>query len=543
MERGLYNKDVTNECSQLTIVSNRLPCVVECDNGVWSAQSASGGLVSALAPVLKKRGGMWIGWSGAVESDNVDPDALLAAGRDERGFELRSVSITAEDRDNFYAGFSNEIIWPLFHSLDERCNFDPAYWKAYTRVNRKFAETVRDVASREGSFLWIHDYHLMLLGDRLRAMGVRERLGFFLHIPFPPLDIFLKLPWRVQIIRAMMAFDTIGFQTLRDRRNFTQCVKALQRDVSISGRGRLQTIVTPNRSIRVGAFPISIDYRGFAKDAASSEVETHLSNIRTELDGLKMLLGLDRLDYTKGITPRLKAFRRLLDRSPELRGKVRFVQVVVPSRTDIPSYRQQKEAIEELVGEINGKFSTPGWVPIHYTYRSMSRAELLANYRAADVALVTSLNDGMNLVAKEYCAANIDETGVLVLSEFAGAAAEMHRGAVLINPYDVEGTADAIVQALCMPEGERRERMSRLRRLIRQHDIGRWVDHFLAAGDANPAPIATGSAAKKAELPDTLVDDEPPCAAPRDSVVFTTSSAHGLPEDDEDPLHSRPTRV
>lgn len=530
----MYNEAVTDACSHLTIVSNRLPCVVECNEGTWSVQSASGGLVSALAPVLKERGGTWVGWSGAVESDDVDVASLLAKWRDQRGFDLRPVCITAKDRDNFYAGFSNEIIWPLFHSLDEGCNFDPEYWKAYTRVNRKFAETVCEVASRKVSFLWIHDYHLMLLGDRLRAMGVRERLGFFLHIPFPPLDIFLKLPWRFQLIRAMMAYDTIGFQTLRDRRNFTQCVRALQRDVGISGRGRLQTIVTPNRRIRVGAFPISIDYRGFAEDATSAEVETHLANIQAELAGRKMLLGLDRLDYTKGITPRLKAFRRLLERSPDLREKVRFVQVVVPSRTDIPSYRHQKEAIEELVGEINGKFSTPGWVPVHYTYRSMSRAELLANYRAADVALVTPLNDGMNLVAKEYCAANVEETGVLVLSEFAGAAAELHRGAILVNPYDVEGTADAIVQAIHMPEEERRARMSRLRRVIRQNDIGRWVDQFLAASVADPVANLSKSAAETTEPDIGLIEGVMPCSKPRDLVMFGAPLGSGPQAHDED---------
>jgi len=536
----MYNGVVTNACSHLTIVSNRLPCVVECNDGKWSVRSATGGLVSALAPVLRERGGTWIGWSGAVESDDVDVEPLLAEGRDERGFDLRSVCITAEDRDNFYAGFSNEIIWPLFHSLDEGCNFDPAYWKAYTRVNRKFAETVREVASREGSFLWIHDYHLMLLADRLRAMGVSERLGFFLHIPFPPLDIFLKLPWRFQLIRAMMAYDTIGFQTLRDRRNFTQCVRALQHDVSISGRGRLRTMITPNRRVRVGAFPISIDYRAFAKDATSAEVETHVANIRAELAGRKMLLGLDRLDYTKGITPRLKAFRLLLERSPDLHGKVRFVQVVVPSRTDIPSYRHQKEAIEELVGEINGRFSTPGWVPIHYTYRSLSRVELLANYRAADVALVTPLNDGMNLVAKEYCAANIDEGGVLVLSEFAGAAAEMHGGAVLVNPYDVEGTADAIVQAINMPGEERRERMSCLRRIIRQNDIGRWVDQFLSASAAEPGASSSKVAADSKDI--GLAEGFLRCPKPHESAILSAPVGAVPPGNDEDLFGSDPAQ-
>ena len=526
---------MTNARTHLTIVSNRLPCVVERREGKWAVQPASGGLVSALAPVLKQRGGTWVGWCGAVESDDVDVERLLSQGDAQRGFDLRPVHLTTTQRDHFYEGFSNEIIWPLFHSLDDGCNFDPAYWRAYTDVNHKFAEIVTEVSSRSGSFLWIHDYHLMLLGDRLRAMGVREQLGFFLHIPFPPLDTFLKLPWRSQLIRAMMAYDTIGFQTLRDRRNFTQCVRALQRDISISGRGRLQTITTADRRVRVGVFPISIDYRGFSADAGKAEVEKRVSEIRSELAGRTMLLGLDRLDYTKGITPRLKAFRRLLERSPNLRGRVRFVQVVVPSRSGIALYRHQKEAIEELVGEINGKFSTPGWVPVHYTYRSMKRAELLANYRAADVALVTPLNDGMNLVAKEYCATNIDETGVLVLSEFAGAAAELHRGAILVNPYDVEGTADAIAQAIFMPDDERRERMSRLRRVIRQNDIGRWVDQFLATSvpndlqDSAPPP----SEPLQLESESGSVESLSPRSKPRNSVILTSPPRTSLENEGE----------
>ncbi len=477
----MYKDTVTQESLRLIIVSNRLPSIVEKAGGTWRVRPASGGLVSAVAPVLRDRGGTWIGWAGTVEEDNVDVDSLLEeAGRD-TGYELKPVTFSRLERDRFYAGFSNEVIWPLFHSLDERCNFDPAYWTAYETVNRKFAQVVHRTADGGGNFLWVHDYHLMPLGDELRALGVEDRIGFFLHIPFPSLDIFLKLPWRFQLLRSMFAYDILGFQTLRDRRNFVQCVRALQRDATVSGRGRIQTITTATRSVLVGTFPISIDFADFAKEADTPEVAELIARLQGELQDRKMLLGLDRLDYTKGIPTRLRAFRRLLQRFPELRRKVRLVQVVVPSRENIPSYQRMKEEIDELVGEINGEYSEPGWVPVHYTFRFLNRTELAAYYRAAAVALVTPLNDGMNLVAKEYCACNVDETGVLILSEFAGAASELHRGALLVNPYDIEGMADAIWRALTMHEKERASRMGRLRRIIKQNDIKRWVNLFLEA--------------------------------------------------------------
>lgn len=313
-------------------------------------------------------------------------------------------------------------------------------------------------------------------------MGVESRIGFFLHTPFPPLDIFVKLPWRSQILRALLEYDLIGFQTLHDRRNFVQCIRTLMKDIVLQGKGLILTSLIGDREVRIGSFPISIDYDAFAKQATTREVSEKAGQLHEVLPNRHLILGVDRLDYTKGIPERLKAFRNALTRFPDLHQKVTLIQVVVPSRTDIPKYYELKVEIERLVSEINGQFTQPGWVPIHYLFRSLKRKELLAYYRAADIALVTPLKDGMNLVAKEYCASSVWGDGVLILSEFAGAAAQLQKGALLVNPYDMEGVAEAIYRAVTMSKEERRSRMRKLRRSIREHDVLGWVDAFLRAG-------------------------------------------------------------
>ncbi len=471
--------------ARLITVSNRLPVVLERDdNGTWDVRTGSGGLVTALAPVLRNRGGTWIGWPGAVaDGDGVDIEELLDRAAQESGYQLRSVMLSAEERLKFYQGFANEIIWPLFHDLQTLCDFNPSYWYTYQTVNRRFAHAVTE-ASRPGDFIWIHDYHLMSVAKELRALGVKARCGFFLHIPFPPLDLFMKLPWRFQLLRDLLEFDLLGFQTMRDRRNFVHCVRTLVKDVRVKAQGSYATIRTQNREVRVGSFPISIDAREFARQAASQEVAETAWYIHEDLPQRKIILGVDRLDYTKGIPHRLDAFRSALRRFPDLHEKVTLIQVVVPSRFNIPRYMKLKTEIERLVGEINGEFTRSGWVPIHYIYRSLDRRELLAYYRTAEVALVTPIKDGMNLVAKEYCASNLEGNGVLILSEFAGAVAQMQRGALLVNPYDLEGVGAAIYQAIQMPEDERRRRMGRLRAGIRRQDVYWWVDAFLQAAFA-----------------------------------------------------------
>ncbi len=470
--------------SGLTVVSNRLPFVLDKgENGRHVVRPGSGGLVTALLPVLRDRGGFWVGWHGSTEPID-DIDAVLADAAMASGYQLRAVTLTEEERHKFYHGFSNEIIWPLFHDMQSLCNFDPSYWRAYCEVNRKYAEAVVQNATN-GDFIWVHDYHLMNVGLELRRLHIKGKTAFFLHIPFPSLDIFVKLPWRFELLHALLEYDLIGFQTLRDRRNFVQCVRALIEDARVFGKGQVITVRLNDRDVRVGSFPISIDYNGFVKRASSTEVTEKAARLHAQLPNRQLLLGIDRLDYTKGIPHRLEAFRNALTRYPELHERVTLIQVVIPSREDIVQYHDLKSHIERLVGEIDGQFTRPGgWVPIHYIFRSLEPDELLAYYRAAEIALVTPHKDGMNLVAKEYCACSIEEDCVLILSEFAGAAAQLQEGALLVNPYDIEGVADAIRHAFLMNNAERRARMRRLRRAICQQDVFWWVDSFLRAAIA-----------------------------------------------------------
>jgi trehalose 6-phosphate synthase len=322
----------------------------------------------------------------------------------------------------------------------------------------------------------------MLVAAELRALDNRSRLGFFLHIPFPSPDVFLKCPWRFQILHALLGFNLIGFQTLRDHRNFIQCLRRLLVDVSVRGKGHSNRLFYDDREIHAGVFPIGIDFDAYATRSRLAEVQDEIARLRQALPGRQLILGIDRLDYTKGIPYRLKAFRHALERHPELCEKVTFIQVVVPSREDIPEYHGLKSEIETLVGEINGRFTHPGgWVPIHYVFRTLTQVELLAYYRAAQIAFITPLKDGMNLVAKEYCACSVDEDCVLILSEFAGAAAQLQRGAILVNPYDIEGMADALALACKMPLAERRRRMRMLRRGIRRENVFWWANSFLQA--------------------------------------------------------------
>ena len=469
---------------RLLVVSNRLPVVLrEGEEGDWQVEGATGGLVTAMAPVLQNRGGVWIGWPGVAAEDEEALREALARLSADRRYTLKPVLLTTAERDKFYYGFSNEVLWPLFHEMPSRCNFHPSYWPAYRAVNRKFAEVIA-ASARPDDFVWVHDYHLMCVGRELRELGVRARTAFFLHIPFPCLDLYVKLPWRRELLEATLDYDLVGFQTLRDRRNFVGCVRALFDDVQVEGVGRVVRLRVGRRQLRVGAFPIGIDSDAFAREAEAPEVAERARRIREDARGRQILLGVDRLDYTKGIPAKMRAFRAALARHPELHRRVTLLQVVVPSREHIPEYYDLKVEIEGLVGRINGEYTQPGWVPIHYLHRHLDRTELLSYYRAAEIGLVTPLRDGMNLVAKEFCACHVDEDGVLVLSEFAGAAAQLRTGAVLVNPFDLEGVADAIAAAVGMPAAERRARMRRLRRAVRERDIFWWVDTFLRAAIA-----------------------------------------------------------
>jgi alpha,alpha-trehalose-phosphate synthase [UDP-forming] len=474
------NKQI--EPGRLIIVSNRLPVVLKKKKKKpteYTVKPASGGLVTAFVPVLKKRGGLWIGWPGTFVEEGVDLQKFLRENPHDPDYMLSPVEITVQEYEDYYKGFSNEVLWPLFHNLPTYCNFFPEYYDTYQGVNQRFAETVlQDL--RENDFVWVQDYHLIPVAEYLREARIRNTLGFFLHIPFPPAETFLRLPCRHKIIDALLAYDLVGFQTPGDRKNFLDVVKLLAEGAAISDETlQVVTIRTKERICRAGVFPISIDFDEFSEEGKAADVEKRLNRIREAYEGQTLFLGIDRLDYTKGIPERLRAYRRLLEENPELIGKVVLFQVMVPSRGDIGKYANFKDEIERLIGEINGRFSQLGWVPVQYRYRSLSRKQLLAYYQAAEIALVTPLKDGMNLVAKEYCAAHNDESGVLILSEFAGSAYQFQEQALLVNPFDVNSIALAMKRAIDLDPNEKRERMRKLRENICRYDIYWWVETFL----------------------------------------------------------------
>jgi trehalose 6-phosphate synthase/phosphatase len=322
----------------------------------------------------------------------------------------------------------------------------------------------------------------MYVAQASRERGLRAALTFFLHIPFPPYDIFAKLPQPQRLLRALLQFDLLGFQTRRDVRNFLGCVRRVMSDARLVPRRELQLLRFEKREIRLGHFPIGIDFDSFEKGAMSDAVTRRSQKLRAAFPDCQLILGVDRLDYSKGIPERLRAFRNALERHPELRGRMVLIQVVVPSRVEIPRYHEFKQRIDRLVGDINGRFSTSSWLPVQYHFRSLDREDLLAHYRGCDIAFVTPLKDGMNLVAKEYCACRVDEDGALILSQFAGAAEQLKTGALLVNPYDVEEMADTILKAFRMSDADRTARMKRMRRVVREENVFWWVDSFLRVG-------------------------------------------------------------
>lgn len=463
---------------RLIVVSNRLPVEVKHRAGAPRLSRSAGGLATALDSIWRFSHGCWVGWAGAADSERANE--LLAKAARGRPYGFKPVPLSRDEISKFYSGFANEIIWPLFHDMPSRCNFDPEYWEVYQRVNRRFAQAAVEVTNGK-DVIWAHDYHLMLMGRYLREAGKMTTAGFFLHIPFPAPDIFEKLPWRKTILKSLLQYDMLGFQTDRDRWNFVSCLERIVPEAEAIREDPFMSVGLEGRRTRIGTFPISIAFEEFANHAASRDVEALSNQFRHELSNKFLVLGVDRLDYTKGIPERLRAFRILLRRYPELRHRVTLLQVVVPSREEIPNYKDLRREVELLVSQINGEFTEGGWVPIHYMHRNLTRKQLLTYYRAADIALVTSLKDGMNLVAKEFCAAQVDETGVVIISEFAGASAELQHGAIVVNPNDLAGIAEAIHKACVMPMEEKRARMRLLRDIVRTYSVQNWAEAFLNA--------------------------------------------------------------
>jgi trehalose 6-phosphate synthase len=457
----------------IVVAANRLP-VMRTDEG-WGP--SPGGLVRALLPLLRDSGGIWVGWTG-------DPDDAAEPFRAE-DIDLHPVSISGEEIELYYEGFSNDALWPLYHDALRESTYDTHQWEAYRNVNDRFAVTLANIAP-PGAIVWIHDYQLQLVPATLRAQRPDLTIGFFLHIPFPPFELFSRLPWRQEIIEGLLGCDLIGFQRPMGAANFIASAEQLL-DVDHDD----DVVRNATHETRVGAFPISIDVDEVEEMAAGRATRQRTSRIRTRLgDPEVILLGVDRLDYTKGIGLRLQAFAALLesgDLDPEIHV---MVQVATPTREGVEHYQDERHEIERLVGEINGRYSRIGIPVVHYLYRTLDYDELIALYRAGDVMLVTPFRDGMNLVAKEYCAAHIDGDGVLVLSEFAGAADEL-TDAVLVNPHDDLALQQAIKTGVEMHRHERRERMAALRTQIRKSDLQGWADRFLAAldGASGPPPV------------------------------------------------------
>lgn len=522
MVESVETGEVKPAQNPLVVVSNRLPIVVTRKRGgEMEIKPGSGGLVTSLEHVLREQAGTWIGWLGT--SGNLsDIQPALQEASEGAGYRLEPVPLTEQQIDQYYFGFSNEVIWPLFHDMASRCNFDPDYWQTYMEVNRIFAEAIRQRTSPD-SFVWVQDYHLLLVAEYLKAAGDTRNVGYFLHIPFPPPDIFMKLPWRFQVLRGLLQYDTLGFQTVRDTRNFISCVRHMMKGIRISRREDTYIVHIQGREVAVGSFPIGIDFDGFDERARSETVVARANQLHERLPGRQFILGIDRLDYTKGIPERLMAYGDALSRYPDLIGNVSLIQVVIPSREDVEEYQTMKDHVERLISRINGEFTHLGWVPVHYLFRTLSANELSAYYRASDISLVTPLKDGMNLISKEYCASNISETGVLILSEFAGSAAQLRRGALLVNPHDVIGTADAIYRAFVMPVQERRARARQLRRIISRSNVFWWTESFLQLAQHRQYRMTPG---QDYFVPSAEVDDFAPSSPIMLTDRWTSGTRH-----------------
>jgi len=472
---------------RLLIVSNRLPVTVRAGPDGVVVERSAGGLATGMSGPHQRMGGLWIGWpgdlSGIPEAAQQEVERRLA------DLNLASVPLSSEEIARYYESYSNGVLWPLFHYFATRLPVTVGDFDVYERVNQRFADAVAE-RYRPGDVVWIHDYQLCLVPQLLRDRIPDARIGFFLHIPFPSSEVFRLLPQRERLLEGLLGADLLGFHTAGYLRHFASTVLRLT-----SAPAAVDRIRWRHGDVRLGVFPMGIDAAQYSAQAAS----TDLARVAAahHLEGTQLLVGIDRLDYTKGIPRRLMAFQRMLRSHPELREKVRLVQVAVPSREKVEAYREFREEVDALVGSIHGEFATATWTPIHYLYRNLSQSDVIGLYRAADAVLVTPLRDGMNLVAKEFVASRPDGDGVLVLSEFAGAASELSE-ALRVNPYDVEGTAEAFHRALTMPEEERRTRMAIMRQRVMSHDVHRWAESFvrqLAEGDRPEAPRRLSSAA------------------------------------------------
>jgi trehalose 6-phosphate synthase len=451
---------------RLVVVSNRL---------ADPRKTAAGGLAVALADVLNNTGGIWFGWSGKIREDG-QPGEGAVHTQQAGPVKLVTVDLSREDHDAYYLGYSNGVLWPVFHYRLDLADFDAGYIGGYRRVNQLFARKLMPLLQPD-DIIWVHDYHLIPLAGELRALGCAQRIGFFLHIPLPPPLILAAIPGHDWLMRAMFSYDLVGFQSEADFNHFARYVEAEAHAQQVEP-GRWRAF---GRTVQAGAFPIGIDVNEFAALAEAAEAREMYERMKREYSRRKLLVGVDRLDYSKGLPHRMRAFRELLQKYPETHNSATLIQIASPSREDVSAYSDILHELESLCGSINGNFGELDWMPVRYIHRTVARARLPGLYRASRVALVTPLRDGMNLVAKEFIAAQDPaDPGVLVLSRFAGAAEQL-KEALLVNPYDTEGTAGAIQLALQMSLEERQQRHRALLGTIRRYDVQWWCDSFLDA--------------------------------------------------------------
>ena len=450
--------------SRLVIVSNRV---------ALPDRTSSGGLAVALQAALEETGGLWFGWSGRIDEETSGNVSEQQAG----DIRYVTVDLSRRDHDDYYNGFANRTLWPLLHFRVDLVDYSRETYQAYRRVNALFADTLAPLL-RDDDLVWIHDYHLIPLAQQLRQRGIRCRLGFFLHVPMPSSDLLAALPDHNRLFEGLSSYDLIGFQTERDLERFQDYVRLFGRGEVIES-GVLAT--AKGHRLRAGAFPISIDTARIAEQAANAVGKASVKRLADSLSGRLLAIGVDRLDYSKGLPERFRAFGCYLERHWEQLGRLTFLQIAPVSRGEVAEYQALREQLERLTGHINGEHAQPDWTPMRYVNRNFPHASLTGFYRLARVGLVTPLRDGMNLVAKEFVAAQDPrDPGVLVLSSFAGAARELD-GALLVNPYDLDGVADAIAAAVEMPMEERRERWSSMMARLRTHDITAWRRGYIEA--------------------------------------------------------------
>mgnify|MGYP004446221629 CR=1 FL=1 len=471
--------------SKTIIVSNRLPLQIKLNNDELEITPSVGGLATGMKSVHKDDGGLWIGWSGLTEeelNESLEKKVDKAVVKEN----CASVNLSQNDIDNYYFGFSNRTLWPLFHYFMEYTEFEKDFWESYKRVNQKFADVVIENLE-DGDKVWVHDYQLLLLPQLIKDKRPDVSIGFFLHIPFPSYEIFRTFPWREELLTGMLGSDLIGFHTYDYERHFLSSIKRILRlDV------KFNEIIYHDRIVKVDSFPMGIDYKKFHEAAINhtelntndkSELQQRLDDHIQASEDTKLILSIDRLDYTKGIPNRIRAFEYFLNKYPEFKEKVRLIMLSVPSRSNVPQYQLLKKETDELVGRINGQFATVSWTPVWYFYRSMPFDNLIDLYTSSDVALITPVRDGMNLVAKEYVATRTKKDGVLILSEMAGASKEMNE-ALMINPNNFEQIADAIKQALEMPIEEQISRNTILQKRLERYSVEKWAHEFMKSLDA-----------------------------------------------------------